>query len=59
MATAGTDAEWLALTTRLLESYKLGITTVRELLLHLGPKQSGVSLVGPLDRFTVKKEATS
>ena len=35
----GTDAEWLEVTNRLIKQYNLGLTNVREMLLHLGPKQ--------------------
>ena len=36
--TSGTNAEWLEFTNQLIEEYDLGISNVRELLLHLGPK---------------------
>ena len=35
----GTDAEWLESTNRLIKEYNLGLTNIKEVLLHLGPKQ--------------------
>lgn len=55
----GTDAEWLEATNRLIKQYNLGLTNVREVLLHLGPTQPALRLdFGTADSKlrTVKQE---
>lgn len=59
-AVIGTDAEWLEATNRLIKQYNFeGLTNVREVLLHLGPKQPAPGLdFGTADSYlrTVKQE---